>query len=207
MLTDWIMRITTFFLLLIITIEPSFSFAQEPLEAVQQNIDKGISVLEDPQYEDDSRKQEQQQMLWEIMQQTYDFEEFSRIVLGSHWYNFSGQQRDEFVKLFSEFLSKLYLGKLQDRYSGQKVNYLRQQMISKSRALVEVEVLWRNLKVPVQLRVTNRSGQWKVYDLSVLGINAVSNYRAQFKGILIKESPQQIIGRLKDKIAQLDAKS
>ena len=80
-------------------------------------------------------------------------------------------------------------------------------MISKSRALVEVEVLWRNLKVPVKLRVTNRSGQWKVYDLSVLGINAVSNYRAQFKGILIKESPQQIIGRLKDKIAQLDAKS
>ncbi|MBT8365590.1 MAG: ABC transporter substrate-binding protein [Deltaproteobacteria bacterium] len=201
------MRITTFFLLLIITTEPSFSFAQEPLEAVQQNIDKGISVLEDPQYEDDSRKQKQQQILWEIMQQTYDFEEFSRKVLGSHWYNFSARQRAEFVKLFSEFLGKFYLGKLQDRYSGQKVNYLRQQMISKSRALVEVEVLWRNLKVPVQLRVTNRSGQWKVYDLSVLGINAVSNYRAQFKGILIKESPQQIIGRLKDKIAQLDAKS
>jgi phospholipid transport system substrate-binding protein len=201
------MRITTFFLLFIITIEPSFSFAQEPLEAVQQNIDKGISVLEDPQYEDDSRKAEQQQILWEIMQQTYDFEEFSRKVLGSHWYNFSVQQRNQFVKLFSEFLGKFYLGKLQDRYSGQKVNYLRQQMISNSRALVEVEVLWRNLKVPVQLRVTNRSGQWKVYDLSVLGINAVSNYRAQFKGILIKESPQQIIGRLKDKIALLDAKS
>ena len=201
------MRITTYFLLLIITTEPSLSFAQEPLEAVQQNIDKGISVLEDPQYEDDSRKQEQQQILWEIMQQTYDFEEFSRKVLGSYWNNFSARQRAEFVKLFSEFLGKFYLGKLQDRYSGQKVNYLRQQMISKSRALVEVEVLWRNLKVPVQLRVTNRSGQWKVYDLSVLGINAVSNYRAQFKGILVKESPQQIIGRLKDKIAQLDAKS
>jgi phospholipid transport system substrate-binding protein len=201
------MRITTFFLLFIITIEPSFSFAQEPLEAVQQNIDKGISVLEDPQYEADSRKAEQQQILWEIMQQTYDFEEFSRKVLGSHWNNFSARQRDQFVKLFSEFLGKFYLGKLQDRYSGQKVNYLRQQMISNSRALVEVEVLWRNLKVPVQLRVTNRSGQWKVYDLSVLGINAVSNYRAQFKGILIKESPQQIIGRLKDKIAELDAKT
>ena len=201
------MRFTIYFLFLIITVEPSISFAQEPLEAVQQNIDKGISVLEDPQYEDGSRKQEQQQVLWEIMQQTYDFEEFSRKVLGSHWYNFSAQQRDQFVKLFSKFLGKFYLGKLQDRYSGQKVNYLRQQMISNSRALVEVEVLWRNLKVPVQLRVTNRSGRWKVYDLSVLGINAVSNYRAQFKGILIKESPQQIIGRLKDKIALLDAKS
>ena len=80
-------------------------------------------------------------------------------------------------------------------------------MISNSRARVEIEVTWKKLKVPLSLRMTNRSGKWKVYDLSALGINAVSNYRAQFKSILSKESPKQIIGRLKDKIADLDDKS
>ena len=80
-------------------------------------------------------------------------------------------------------------------------------MISDSRALVEIEVTWKKLKVPLTLRMTNRSGKWKVYDLSALGLNAVSNYRAQFKSILRKESPKQIIGRLKDKIAELDGKS
>ena len=76
-----------------------------------------------------------------------------------------------------------------------------------TRALVEIEVSWKKIKVPLTLRVTKRSGKWKVYDLDVLGINAVSNYRAQFKSMLKKESPQQIIGRLKDKIAKLDGKS
>ncbi len=201
------MRYRAFLLGLILSLAPYPVFAQEPLEAVRQNIEKGIRVLEDPQYEDDSRKQEQQQILWKIMQQTYDFKEFSRKVLASHWFKFSARQRNEFVKIFSEFLGKFYLEKLQDRYSGQKVNFISQQMISSSRALVNIEVTWKKVKVPLTLRVTNRNGQWKVYDLSALGINAVSNYRAQLRSILSKESPQQIIGRIKAKIAALDGKS
>ena len=201
------MRKTVFYVILIAAVAPSFSFALEPLEAVRQNVEKGIRVLEDPRYEDASHKQEQLQILREIMQQTYDFEEFSRKVLGSSWYKFSQPQRTEFVNVFSEFLKKFYLGKLQDRYSGQKVNFLKQQMISNSRALVEIEVTWKKLNVPLTLRMTNRSGKWKVYDLSALGINAVSNYRAQFKSMLDKESPQQIIARLKEKIAELDTKT
>jgi len=198
------MRYRAFFLGLIIFSAPSVLFALEPLETVRQNIEKGIRVLEDPQYQDDSRRQEQQQILWEIMQQTYDFQEFSRKVLASHWYKFSPAQRDEFVRVFSEFLGKFYLEKLQDRYSGQKVNFISQQMISSTRALVNIEVSWKKVKVPLTLRMTNRSGQWKVYDLSALGINAVGNYRAQLKSILSKESPMQIIARLKGKIAALD---
>jgi phospholipid transport system substrate-binding protein len=177
------------------------------MEALQQGIENAIRVLDDPQYEDVSRKQAQQQKLREIMLQVFDFNEFSRKVLGSYWTKFSPAQRDEFVGVFSEFLAKFYLGRLQDRYNKERVIYLGQKMISNSSARVEIEVLWRNLKVPVELRMTNRSGHWKVYDLSAMGINAVSNYRAQFKSILSKESPRQIIGRLKDKIAELDAKS
>jgi phospholipid transport system substrate-binding protein len=192
---------------MIILAAPSWLFALEPLEAVRQNIEKGMRVLEDPRYDDDSRKQEQHELLWEIMQQTYDFREFSRKVLASHWHRFSERQRNEFVKVFSEFLGKFYLEKVQNGYSGQKFLFLRQQMISSSRALVEIEVIWKKLKVPLTLRMTNRSGKWKVYDLSALGINAVSNYRAQFKSILGRESPKQIIGRIKDKIAALDEKS
>jgi len=201
------MRNTVFFLLLMITAAPSFSFAQQPLEALRQGIDQGISVLEDPRFEDASRKPEQQQLLWELMQQFFDFREFSRKVLGPYWNKFSRPQRDEFVGVFSEFLGKFYLGRLQDRYNQERVNYLGQQLIGQFSALVKIEVLWRSVKVPVELRMTNRSGQWRVYDLSILGIDAVSNYRAQFKSILGSESPQQIIGRIKGKIAELDAKS
>ena len=201
------MRTTALFLLLIIAGAPSSSFGQQPLAALQQGIDQAVRVLEDPRFQNADRKKEQQQKLWEIMREFFDFKEFSRKVLGPYWKKFSPQQRIEFVRAFSEFLGKFYLGRLQARYNHERVIYLEQHLISDSGALVEIEVLWRNLKVPVKLRMTNRSGIWKVYDLSVMGIDAVSNYRAQFKWILSRESPQQIIGRLKEKIAELDEKS
>ena len=201
------MRTTALFLFLILAGAPSLAFGQQPLEALQQGIDQAVRVLDDPRFQDPDQKEDQQQKLWRIMLEAFDFKEFSRKVLGTYWEKFTPQQREEFVRVFGEFLGKFYLGRLQDRYNKERMIYLGQQMIGDSRALIEIEVLWRNLKVPVKLRMTNRSGKWKVYDLSVFGINAVSNYRAQFKWILSRESPQQIIGRLKEKIAELDRKS
>ena len=186
---------------------PSASFGQQPMEALQQGIEKTIRILDDPRFRSTQEKETQRQKLWEIMQEVFDFREFSRKVLGSYWRSFSPQQKDEFVRVFGEFLGKFYLGRLQKQYNNERVIYLKQQMIGNSNALVEVEVLWHNMKVPVKLRMTNRSGLWKVYDLSVLGINAVSNYRAQFKSLLGMESPKQIIGRIKEKIAEMDKKS
>jgi phospholipid transport system substrate-binding protein len=203
------MRTTALFLLLIIAGAPSSSFGQQPqaLAVLQQGIDQAIRVLENPRFQGAERKKEQQQKLWEIMLEFFDFKEFSIKVLGPYWKKFDPLQKDEFVRVFGEFLGKFYLGRLQDRYNKERVIYLGQHLIGDSQALVEIEVLWRDLKVPVKLRMTNRSGKWKVYDLSVMGIDAASNYRAQFKWILSRESPQQIIGRLKEKIAKLDEKS
>lgn len=201
------MRTIAFFLLLIIVGAPSSSFGQQPMEAVQQALEKAIHVLDDPRFHEPDRKKDQKEKLREIMLEAFDFKEFSRKVLGPYWKSFSPQQREEFVRVFGEFLGKFYLGRLQERYNNERVIYLGQQLIGDSSALVEIEVLWRSLKVPVTLRMTNRSGKWKVYDLSFLGINAVSNYRAQFKWILSKQSPQQIIGRIKEKITEIDRKS
>ena len=204
---DRIIRIILLALIFLFVTSPLYATAQGPLKTLQQNIENGIRVLEDPRYQDTSRKQEQQKRLYEIMLQTYDLRLFSRLVIGRHWHRFSQSQKNEFVKVFSEFLGKYYLGQLQRRYSGQRINYLRQQIISNSRAMVEIEVVWRKLKIPVTLHLSNRTGKWKVYNLSFLGISAVRNYRAQFNWILKRESPQQAIARIKNKIAKLDKKS
>ncbi|MBW2584563.1 MAG: ABC transporter substrate-binding protein, partial [Deltaproteobacteria bacterium] len=76
--------------------------------------------------------------------------------------------------------------------------------ISKSRALVEIKVLWKNVEVPVKLRMKKKHGTWKVYDLSVLGISAVGNYRAQFHWILLNKTPDQVIETIKEKIRNIE---
>ena len=196
------MQIFTY--IFIITLITAPAPAEQPLEALQRGIDKGISVLEDPQYQDDSNNIEQAQKLWKATQEIFDFKEFSRRVLASHWKNFTSRQRDEFVKLMGEFLGKPNLRKLQSRYNGERIVYADQKLISKTRALVEIKVLWKNLEIPVKLRMKNNQGKWKVYDLSALGISAVGNYRAQLHQILQKKSPEEVIEVFKEKVRQIE---
>jgi len=191
-------------LLLLAVLEfPAHSFGEKPLEALQQGIDAGISILKDPRHQDPTRKDIAQQNLFEVILQIFDFEEFSKGVLASNWEKFTRRQRKEFVDVFAKFLGKFYLGKLLERYRDEKVIYLNQKINSGTRALVNIRVLWKELEVPVKIRMIKRKGMWKAYDVSVFGISALKNYRAQFKMILSKESPQQVIDRLKKKIAEL----
>ena len=181
---------------------PASALGEQPLEALQRGIDKGIRILEDPQYQDDSQRDEQAQKLWQVTQEIFDFKEFSRRVLASHWKKFTSRQREEFVELIGEFLGKLNLRKLQARYNGEKIFYVGQKLISKSRALVEIKVLWKNLEIPVKLRMKKNHGKWKVYDLSALGISAVGNYRAQLHQILQKKSPEEVIEIFREKMRE-----
>ena len=198
------MRIFAYILIIICIAMPALASAGQPLDDLRRGVDKGIRILEDPRYQDVNLKEEQQQKLWEIMQQVFDFREFSRKVLAAHWKKFTPQQRNQFSKAFAEFLGKFYLGRLQNRYNGERVYYGDQKLLSKTRALIEVTVLWKNVEVPVQLRMKKRLGTWRVYDLSVLGINAVSNYRAQFQSLLQNNTPDQVIESVKEKVRDID---
>ena len=182
------------------------ALGEQPIEALQRGIDIGISILVDPHYQDPSRKQEQEQKLWEITQEYFDFTEFCRRVLASHWKKFTSPQREEFIQLTSELLGKLNMRKLQTRYNGEKIFYIDQKIISKSKALVEIKVLWKNLEFPVTLRMKKSHGKWKVYDLTAFGVSAVANYRAQIHQLMQKKSPDEMIEIFKEKIREKEKK-
>ena len=185
----------------------SLSFAEQPLEAIQRGINQGIHILVDPQYADPARKDLQYRKLWELWRQIFNFEEFSRRVLASNWKRFTPPQRDQFVALFSEFLAQLYLKKLQQMYNDEKVIYERQEMIGDSNAVVAITILWQNLEVSLEIQMIKRKGTWKAYDIGAFGVSGVLFYRDQFKALLNRESPEQVIERLKKKIAELEAAS
>jgi len=190
----------------IISTIPALADGDQPIEALRKGVEEGLRVLQDPKYKDAQQKDAQQQKLGIVIEQLFDFREFSRRVLASHWKDFTLSQRKEFVSVFREFLSKFYLGKLQEKYKDETLIYVGEELKTPTRALVNVQVVWKGQKVPVDLRMIKRKGLWKVYDIQVLGISAVRNYRAQFHFILRKETPGQVIERLRQKIEQIEQK-
>jgi phospholipid transport system substrate-binding protein len=190
--------------LLALAVTPALAEGEQPIEALQKGVEKGLQILKDPEFIPVHRKAAQQQKLRILLEQLFDFREFSRRVLAANWQDFTASQREEFVRVFAEFLGKFYMGQLQDKYRDETLIYTGQELITPARALVNVHVVWKGQKIPVDLRMIKNKGMWKVYDIEVIGISAVRNYRAQFKSLLRRETPAQIIERLKEKTEQLE---
>ena len=196
------MRKSFFICVLIVLSTPSISHSEQPIDVLQKSLKMGIAILEDPQYQDITEKDRQQEILCEAAWEAFDFKEFSKRVLGSNWLAFTSSQRRKFIDVISEFLCKYYITRLQERYTDEKVIYLSQHPLTDSRALVKVSVLWKGVEVPVEVRMLRRNDTWKVYDIIVLGVSGVRNYRAQLQTILLKQSPAQVIGLIENRIKQ-----
>jgi len=194
------MRRTILLLILMLIGKPSLAYTEQPINVLRKNAAETIRILKDPQYQDDTRREMQQLKLREIARRVFDFEEFSMRALGSNWRRFTIQERRTFTDVFSEFLSRHYLSKLQEKYNGEKVIFLNQELISDTRALVHVKILWKGMEIPVSIWMLKRSGAWKAYDISAHGVGAVQNYRVQFRALLIHRSPNQIIELIKSRI-------
>ena len=189
---------------LLLTAIPVLADGDQPIEALRKNVEEGLRILKDPEFKSADRKEAQQQKLRIILEQVFDFREFSKRVLASHWQDFTPAQRKTFVAEFSDFLSRFYLGQIQKRYKDETLIYVEQQLTSSARAQVDVRVVWKGQKIPVDLLMIKRKGMWKVYDIRFLGFSAIRYYRAQFQFILRKETPAQVIQRLKMKTEELE---
>lgn len=192
--------------LLVLFATPALADGDQPIEALQKGVEAGFRVLKDPEFSDADRKEAQRLELSVILEQLFDFRVFSKKVLASNWENFTPAQRNEFVRVFAEFLGKFYLRKLQEKYKDERLIYVGQELKSDTRALVHIKVVWKGQKIPVALRMIKRRGMWKVYDIQFMGISAVRNYRAQFRFLLNKETPAQVIDRMKKRIRKIDSK-
>jgi phospholipid transport system substrate-binding protein len=173
-----------------------------PGDALMQSIEDARRILMDPDYQSTDRRPSQQEKLRAILYRDFDFAEFSRRVLADKWTLFSPMQREEFVQVFSRFLADFYLSRLQQHYTDETVTLREQKIIAPGRARVRVKVAWRSRELPIEIRLHDQGGEWKIYDLSALGISAVQLYRAQFQEILRTQSPAQVIDLIRARLEE-----
>jgi phospholipid transport system substrate-binding protein len=193
--------------LLIMIWAPSYAHAEQPIDVLKKVLDQGLNILNNPKYKNTSQKEAQRQELWQVLEKVFDFSQFSKLVLARNWRRFSPSQRKEFIKVFSEFLDKFYLSKLQNKYNHETVTLIDQKMLTDTIAVVQAKVLWQNQEVQVDIKMLKVDNTWKAYDLSVAGVSAVQNYRSQFEDLLRTETPAQVIDLLKEKTAHIKSES
>jgi phospholipid transport system substrate-binding protein len=178
-----------------------FAHAGEPLEVVRTAVDKAVQILKDPKLQSQDKKRERIERLREALNPIFDYEEMAKRALGTHWRRRTPAEQEEFVKLFRDFLERIYSDKV-DLYGGEKVRFGR-EVIDKDFAQVESTIIkpkGEELAVIYKLRQLN--GQWKVYDAVVENISIVNNYRSQFDRIISGSSYEELVKRLQEKAGQ-----
>lgn len=182
---------------------PASAEPADPMATIKGPIDGIIVILNDPQYKMKDARDVQRDRIWETVKPMFDFREISMRAVARNWRSFSNEEKTQFTNVFATFLGNTYIDKIQGEYHNEKIVYQGQQIKAEKYAEVKTQLIRETVETPVNYRMIKRQdGSWKVYDIIVEGVSLVKNYRTQFANILKKETPAQLIQRLKDKLIE-----
>ncbi len=185
-------------ILAVVLVIPLQGFAATPMETIETGVNKVIAKLSEPGFKDQA-KDVQISQLSDLINTIFDFRELSIRTLGREWKKMNAEQQKEFTQLFRELLQGVYADRLL-AYSDQKVLFEKETILKKGSAEVQSYLQTSDgKKIPLFYRLTDKSGDWKVYDVIIEGVSMVKNYRTQFREILSKDSPEKLLQILRDK--------
>jgi phospholipid transport system substrate-binding protein len=183
-----------------VLVVPMPLWAATAKETVEVQVNKVLAALSEPGFKDQPRDAKIAKIR-SIVNEIFEYTELSKRTLGREWAKFNAQQQNEFVKLFGDLLEKTYADRLLS-YSNEKVVFEKESMLREGQAEVTSNVLTGDgKKIPLDYRLIQKGGNWRVYDVIIEGISLVKNYRDQFRDIMAKDSPEEVLKMLRDKVA------
>lgn len=174
--------------------------AGEATDGMQAFVNKVLAVLRDPAYKAERSKTAQRKKLSELSDTIFDWVELSRRTLAINWNKLDVNQRSDFVGLYKQLLEKTYMDRIQD-YKDEKVEFTGETKLDENQVEVQTLVRAPDKNIPINYRLINRTGQWRIYDVVVEGVSLVQNYRSQFNNILSSKAPKDMIDDLRQKVS------
>lgn len=192
-------RKSYFLILMLAVVLPLQANAGAPLDALQIRMKSLLDVLRDPSFQALPTPEEKKEKISPMIDEIFDYNELSRRALSRNWKKFNTEQRQEFTDLFSKLLGIVYIDRLLE-YSNEKVVFGKEKMLSKNKAEVQSKIVTSSKEIPIHYRLILKNGTWRVYDVLVEGVSLIRTYRSQFKKILTKQGPEDLLKMLRKKV-------
>jgi phospholipid transport system substrate-binding protein len=178
-------------------------YAGPATDAMKGTIDEVLKILRDKELKQPAKADERRQLLEKVVGDRFDYQEMSRRALGAPWNTLSDKDKQEFVGLFKSLLVSSYADKI-ETYSGEGVQYINERT-EKDYAEVRTKVQTGKTAIPLDYRLLNKAGDWRVYDVVVDGVSLVNNYRGQFTKILRSSGYPELVEQLRKKSNHLSS--
>src|SRR5262249_37916997 len=130
---------------------PSHAWPRTPTEELRRYADQVLRILQDSTLNPPERRA----AVREIADEAFDVREPARRVLGPHWQERTPAEREQFVRVFHDFLEPTYLSRL-DLYRGERIRFVNER-VDGSRAVVQAVIVTRlGLEIPVESRLLRK---------------------------------------------------
>ncbi len=199
-------KATPLYLLVYLSLFTFPVWADTPIVLIKSAVDQAIKTLTDPYFQGEDKEEERRTLLRQILLPRFDFREMAKRSLGAHWLKRTREDKSEFVRLFTNFVEKVYLGRIESYNNGEKFIYSNER-IEGPYAEVRSKILTsKGEEFQINYKLHLVGEKWKIYDVVVEDISPVNNYRSQFNRIITKTSYDELVSRMKRKLSETTEK-
>jgi ABC-type transporter MlaC component len=125
-----------------------------PMEAMRTTVSQALGVLQDPDLKKPERTDERVTQLKKIADVRFDYGEMAKRSLSSQWNKLEEKERQEFVGLFTEFLTATYVEQMH-AYSGEEVTFLNERLEG-DHAEVKSLMVGKKTVIPMDYRLMKK---------------------------------------------------
>jgi ABC-type transporter MlaC component len=167
----------------------------QPLEVIRQSNKKVQDILNVHKTVDEKTEAQ----LMTVIDGVTSFETISQCVIEQFCKKLTRAQCETFDRIFQELLRVSSLKKM-GRYRADKFEYMGEE-IDKNTAIVKTVAFYKEEKAQLDYYLRLLDGKWKIVNYVVDDIDTIRNYKKQFLRLFAKKSFDQVMERLKKKIA------
>lgn len=175
------------------------SAATTPVEWLKHSTNQVMDRVYDPALQDQSLLER----IEPLLREHFHIEGVTRGAVGFPWRQFSPEQRERVVELFSEVVMRTYARRF-DPGQRPEVQYGNTTKLPRNRWEIATTITYQGAKYAVSYRLETHGEGYRIYDVIAEGVSLVSNYRAQFDSILKKDGVDGLIAALESNLENLE---
>jgi phospholipid transport system substrate-binding protein len=190
--------VALFVVILVFSIVSPSSASSGPTDQVRITVDGVMDILKDKTLDEEARRER----LSSLIRKRFDFKAMSQRALGINWKKATQEEKEKFVKLFSDLLEATYIGRI-EAYSDERVEYIKEK-VEKNRAEVDTHIVTKSVEIPMRYKLILRGEEWLVYDVVIEEVSLIRNFRSTYREIVKKEGFSGLLAKMENKINKLD---
>ena len=173
---------------------------------MEQNIQKTLAILQknathNPQNSKAANAQVERiaQEIFAMFDSIFDYKLMAQLSLSQHYKTLTKEQQDQYNQAFEQNLKRSFTDKLR-LYKDEEMQVVGGEQTKNNRYNLKTSMVLDGKLNYIIFKFYDSKGDWRIYDVDILGISVVQTYRSQFNDILTNADFQTLLAKLQSEI-------